>query len=375
MHPSAPAPTATNPVHFLSLQGWALPALVVGILSPWLTGAETPAVAPKPNAAVQVNDSAAHQATPIKAAIQEFTQEGKKYRIIDGRIYEVSTDGSQKFVLQAYDPKFREKSYVVRKDGTFLKQDGQLVKTQQAFADDFEGVARMESLLAEDRWHHTNADPRNSGKPMDYSAAGCVLSIAQDIKHTGKGALKCFVPACPGKILKCSIYRGLFFYSDGDDVHFSGWYYLDADKNLGDATTLLDIESTYIEQSCGIRLIFRGRALAGELKWGGKPQFRQPAGKEVPFPLKQWVHLTGKIHLQADAEGRLELWQDGNKILDQKGQTLPFKGAVYDRVETGLSAVNNALKDTTLYVDDFAIGPQPLKSNSTPTAPSAPVQK
>lgn len=299
-------------------------------------------------------------ASDSKAEVS-FRQDGKEYLLSAGQIFEISADGKRQFVLDAYDPDFYRKNYVVREDGIYLKDDkGQLHKTQNHFREEFEGAKGFQDLLGMNRWHKTNADPRQKGQPMDYSADGCFLDVKSDPVHGGKLAVKCFAPATK-KIIKASLYRGLFHFRDGDTIYFSGWYYLNGGENLGDAMTLLDFESSFIQGSSGIRLIFRNRALAYELKWLAKQQFPQPRGKETKFPLKKWVHLTGAIRLDAGSKGKVELWQDGQKLIAMAGQTLPFAGAVYDRVETGLSAVTNVPQETTLYVDDFEVDSKPLK--------------
>jgi len=97
-----------------------------------------------------------------------------------------------------------------------------------------------------------------------------------------------------------------------------------------------------------------------ELKWLEKPTFKPPKDLDVTFPRNKWVHVKVHFFLSEKADGVAELWLDGKKVIEGKGQTLPFDGVVYDRLEVGISA--NPKKTTTvLFVDDVTVSDSPLE--------------
>ncbi len=65
--------------------------------------------------------------------------------------------------------------------------------------------------------------------------------------------------------------------------------------------------------------------------------------------------------LSEQEDGVIELWQDGQKILDTHGKTLVLAHAIYNSIEIGISAYNEQGKTATLYVDDFHISHQPIQ--------------
>jgi hypothetical protein len=98
-----------------------------------------------------------------------------------------------------------------------------------------------------------------------------------------------------------------------------------------------------------------------ELKWAHKPMYRQPRGKRVPFPIGRWVHLKSRLGLSEAEDGVVQLWQDGVKLIDARGQTLPLAAAIYDSLEIGISAHSFGPGSATLYVDDVVISDKPIE--------------
>ena len=92
-----------------------------------------------------------------------------------------------------------------------------------------------------------------------------------------------------------------------------------------------------------------------ELKWAGKPKYRQAKGREVRFPVGRWVEVRLHLRLTDRADGVIELWQDGVKVVDDRGQTLPLAGTIYDDLEVGISAHSFGPNKAVLYVDDVVI--------------------
>jgi hypothetical protein len=72
----------------------------------------------------------------------------------------------------------------------------------------------------------------------------------------------------------------------------------------------------------------------------------------IDVPLGQW--FTVKIHLRYDEEegGIIQLWQDGNLIIDEVGINLALANAIQDRVEVGITATSNKC---VMYMDDIIV--------------------
>ena len=72
------------------------------------------------------------------------------------------------------------------------------------------------------------------------------------------------------------------------------------------------------------------------------------------------MELRVHLFLSEGGDGRMEVWQDGTKVLDATGQTLPTARTIYDRLQVGLTANGNRMHAQTLFVDDVAISNRPL---------------
>jgi hypothetical protein len=61
-----------------------------------------------------------------------------------------------------------------------------------------------------------------------------------------------------------------------------------------------------------------------------------------------------KIHLKFSAanNGIVQLWQNGNLIIDKSGITLPLSNSIQNSLEVGISATSN---NSILWVDDIRI--------------------
>ncbi len=57
----------------------------------------------------------------------------------------------------------------------------------------------------------------------------------------------------------------------------------------------------------------------------------------------------------------IQLWQDGVKLIDEHGQTLPLANAIYDSLEIGISAHSFGPDAATLFVDDIVISEKAIK--------------
>ena len=89
-----------------------------------------------------------------------------------------------------------------------------------------------------------------------------------------------------------------------------------------------------------------------DLPPGRRKRSRFPAGPVDPRETPP--------QLSEQTEGVVELWQDGTKIVDRRGQTLPLAHTIYNSLEVGISAHSFGSQAATLFVDDLSISGQPL---------------
>jgi len=160
-------------------------------------------------------------------------------------------------------------------------------------------------------------------------------------------------PAKPASMITCkaSLSSPLAYFRNGDDFWFEAYYWVEGSLPL----TLVDLECEFVAEHPGIRLrIFEDGALGVELKALDKPQYRQFAESRVTFPKRKWVCARVHYFLSTD-DGRMEIWQDGQKVLDKSGITLPFQSAIYNSLEIGISAHCNPSEPCVLYLDDLRV--------------------
>jgi len=178
-------------------------------------------------------------------------------------------------------------------------ENGKLYRVGQKFSDDFEDARTIHDLIGVDRgWTASTLQSPKSPTVEDYVR------------------------------LRKRILTGQRDFFDNriepsGEVWFAGWYYVPAESGM--PFTLMDLETTWFKKHPGIRtMVFGEKYLGVELKWGAKPTYRQPKGRETAFPRAQWVHVKFHITLSEKDDGVVELWQDGTQIVDARGQTLPL---------------------------------------------------
>ena len=316
---------------------------------------------------------------PVDDAQVELTlaQDGKIFKLYRGGIYRVNErSGRWDFVAEGYDPDFYEKNYVEQDAAIFRKhENGKLYRVRREFSDDFEDSCTIRDLIGVERgWTAFTLQSPKSPTVADYvrlrkrilTGDGDFLENriepSDEVAHGGQTALKAYsVPRSGDAVTnKASLETELMHYVRGDDVWFSAWYYVPAEGGM--PFTLMDLETTWFEEHPGIRImVFGEKHLGIELKWGAKPTCRQQRGKEIVFPRAKWVHLKFHITLSEKDDGVVELWQDGTKIVDAHGQTLPLAHSIYNSLEVGISAHSIGPLPATLYVDDVSISDQPLE--------------
>ena len=282
--------------------------------------------------------------------------QGKTYRVMsNGKFYEVLSNGQLKFIQQIFNPNYPN-NYVTINGEWYFKDpsSGKLHPVTKVFKDGFEQATTVEDLMSEDRWHRYDADPNKAGQQHNFYNQGSRAAIATTIVHAGTNAFTCHTPVYTS-LLKSQIIRSLLHVTEGDEVYFSFWVYLEDVPSI-ERITLFDLESEWISGSPGMRIYLDDGALAYEMKALHRPRYKQPAGQEKQFPTGQWVSIEGYLIITENDDGVIELWQDGDKIIDTTGQTLPWKEVIYDKVLTCITAnPAGAEYAKTMYIDDFSI--------------------
>lgn len=307
---------------------------------------------------------------------------GETYKLAaDGRLYRVAQAGKRwVYVETVFDPKVAERTYV--KDGAAIyrvdESSGQRYRVLQQFSENFEDIATGEAglrqLIGEARkWTEVTLQTPRTPTVRDYVALrkrilkgtaafeDARVEPSREQAHGGRQSLKCVCPPKSDSMVcaKASLSTGFIHFVKGEEIWYRAWYRIDGQTR---PYTLVDIESDLVSQSPGIRvMLFDGGELGVELKALDKPTFRQPALRRKPFPLNQWVEVTWHIHLDDGAAGRVQLWQDGALLVDAAGPTLPFRTAIYNSLEVGISAHSFGDKAATLFVDDIQLTTRPLR--------------
>jgi len=298
-----------------------------------------------------------------------FEAEGDTYAVVDGVAWKYDR-GSGKWVYfdDLYDPAFFQKNYVVEGERVLRKgDDGRLWEVGHNFRSDFENVNGVQNLVGEKtRWTaFTLQSPRAKTRSEYVALRKRIMKGESDFldnrveptgeeAHGGKGSLKTYSVASTGDMVcaKASLQTELVHFRKGDDFWFSGWFLARGAAPF----TIMDLESTWMKEGPGIRIMNGGNGFGFELKWGAKPKWR-PA-KRVEFPLGRWVHVVAHVKLSELQDGVVELWQDGVKTVEGTGQTLPLADTICNSLEIGISATN---VESTLFVDDVEVSDKELK--------------
>ncbi len=306
---------------------------------------------------------------PESEVERTLTEKGSTYKLHQGKLYRVNArSGKWEFAQQVYDPEFYRKNYIERDGSVFRKiGDGKTLPVKRSFADDFEGARQLADLIDLNRgWTSCELQSPKAPTVNDYvrlrnrilkGEAGFIdnrIEPSDEVVFNGKAALKT-VSMSPTQNMvtaKSSLATELMHFVKGDSV----WMSLRCQVPVGSGMpfTVLDLETTWIHQQPGIRIVIAdGKHACFQLKGFEQPYYRQPKGR--------WVHLKAHLTLSEQDDGKVELWQDGQKIIETQGQTLILANAVYNSFEIGISAYNEKDRSATLYVDDVSISDQPMK--------------
>lgn len=290
------------------------------------------------------------------------TVKGVRMKIIDGDVY---TCRRGQWVFRKSLKREDFKKYQVTKtadsctvSNTKTKKTKPLTKN---FSSSFE-VSKFLDLFSTDDWTHFTLKSPKADSIKEYVElrnaifkGGKFLDNRIDMEstnvHSGQTALRLYAVKPKTVASKSLVINENICFAKGDDLWFTGWFYLEK----GTPSTLFDFENRRLLESPGIRLFIRKDQYAAvELKFAHKPQYNQ---FNIKLPRQKWFNLKLHLKLSNHADGVIELWQDGAKILDTTGQTLPTHDSILTSMQVGITATD---QETVLLVDDVAISDKPL---------------
>jgi len=265
-----------------------------------------------------------------------------------------------------HGPNYFAENYEVVGDKIYRIVGGERIEVLRTFDEDFEGYITVADMLRTSLddvgvWTGLIIPSPTDPTVIEYVArqkclvaetcdfAESVVTPSTDRSHTGATSLKTEAAATTNALVsKASVSTEFLHFVPGDDVYFSGWFYLEK----GQPFTIMDLQDGWIEKSPGIRIVLTPQlTLKVDMKSIERPNFEQ-IGIPVQFPIGEWVHV--KAHYLLDnTNGVIQLWQNDKKIVDAVGQTLPTENSFYNLYEVGISA--NGEVDSTLFVDDIII--------------------
>jgi Polysaccharide lyase len=304
--------------------------------------------------------------------LETYTIDGQDVALYaDGKAY-LLKKGQCSFVTQYFEPDFLTQNYQIDSTGIFIRTDaGDLFPTRNRYQDDFEGYTSFLDLFAtgiQDTGKYfvvfTAQSPDNP-EISDYVAlrqcimAGSCAFTDNKMELTtdpdnGANHVVRFTAVKPKRNMvtsKMSFDSPLPYFVKGMDL----WYQADYKIEGAYPYSLVDFENPYFESSPGPRIVFADGALAWENKFGAKDKVLQ--SNPVRVPQNQWFRLKVHIYFTNTADGLVEIWQDGNLVLQANGKTLPTYNSVQNSLEVGISATSEA---TSVLLDNLRISDAPF---------------
>lgn len=222
--------------------------------------------------------------------------------------------------------------------------------------EDFESINLIEDLF-EDKggnWSFYQQTNNNS------------ISIDTINPHSGNKCLKIYAkPTLNGKASKSNLANNDMLYKAGQTVLFTGWYYIEGNKNLADIY-LFDLEEIVpIGAGPGMRFLLKtdkeyikiNRAKMLESDISPSPE------NQLSFPRNEWVKLTIETRLSKKKKGYVKVYQNNTLIINEDNiRTLPkdkitivqgTKG-LYQSIQVGITA-NSPNNEAIVYIDDISI--------------------
>ena len=295
------------------------------------------------------------------------TGEGKRVKIVDGDAY-LCENGRWVFKNTLMRPGFKDIHVRKTPQGwqVFNARTGEKALLATEFSSGFEEPTFLD-LFRTGGWSKTlllspkaKTDEKYMQLNQQLMKGGEFLDNRIDLErgnaHSGSSAARFYaVPPGRGMVTSKSLLeKSDLYFTKGDDIWFSGWYYLAE----GVPTTLVDFDTQWLQGRPGIRLFIRWKGgipyASMELKFGFKPQYNQ---FEFPLPTKKWTHIKLHLRLSNHDDGLMEMWQDDRKILSAPGQTLPLHDTVYNAMLVGITSTSTK---TVLLVDDVKVSNTPF---------------
>ena len=309
-------------------------------------------------------------ACPSQDAILDELNDGKDTYVLttSGEIYIRKNDGCE-FFMQYFDKDFLSKNYYFGDAIYTYSDDRQLIKTRNHICDSFSTYTKFTDLFVTSAadtfklWYDFVLQSPAKPTVADYvQLRKCIMAqscsfidnridVADDPAGNFGKCMKCiaYAPTASMVCSKSSFETTILFADKGDEISYEADYYVDE----GMPTTLVDFENKWFSEAPGIRLIFdQSQYLSAELKYGTKPYYRQDEAARISFPKKQWVHVKAYFLLDEGSNGIVRVWQDGVKIIDTTGKTLPTSNSVQTNMEVGISATNVY---TVMYMDNLLL--------------------
>ncbi len=302
--------------------------------------------------------------------VTHIEHEGELFEVRDGAVYKGS--GTTHKISDLYDPNFVAQNYLMKAGKRYRIVEGfGEFEVNNHFEENFENATTIRDLVSPSaNWHSMLLQSPAAPTVEDYVSlrhdilhkggdfVDNRIDVSHDVKHSGSRSARFYAvkPSWRMSLTKANLENELIFLEKGQDFWFSGWFFLEQGRPIG----LIDLESSYMDESPGIRVLMdESRCLRVELKFATKPTFNvMDTVSDCTFPLRQWVKIEMHIFL-SDDDGRVELWLDDKKMIDSTGRTLVLFDAIYDRLQVGITA-NPKKMDTVLYVDDIRVSDRPF---------------
>lgn len=313
-------------------------------------------------------DSPEAQCPDSSSLLSSFTDNsGNNIKIYSNGEAWILDDETCSFVANYFDPLYIEKNYLITDSVIYIRtDDGGLFRTRNVFFEDFETANNFINLFATSiadtgkYWTSFVLQSPLAPSVSDYVALRtCILNgtcdfldnridLIEDPANAANKILQ-FTAVAPSANMvtsKCSFESALPYFPQNSDLWFEAKFNVRTNRPF----SLVDFENNFFEESPGPRIVFRNNCLAVENKFGSKINYVQ--NNPIEFPTQTWV--TVKIHLKfsSASNGLIQLWQNGNLILDKSGVTLPLPNSIQNSLEIGISATS---ENSILWVDDIRI--------------------
>lgn len=212
------------------------------------------------------------------------------------------------------------------------------------FSDGFENAATVNALLSPTRWSAIQVE----GNPLN------TLTLSTSTVHGGSQALRSFAKGYNGTVQKSAITKSGIQFTDQQQLLSEAWFYFESLPDPAYAF-LMDVECG----GCGITGKSPGPRIM--LDPGGYPAIERGKLGESTWhqtiaavPVGQWFQLQLAIKVGWKNGGRVQLFMNGQLLIDRVGTTAPVFPRRLDRFQYGLTA-NGTTADSVLYTDDVTI--------------------